>query len=723
MRVRLLPVLLVLSIFSPLCAGPNSGEFTPPAEKNAGWAIRLVLPIDGAAKNRVIRFARRAMEKARAEKVHPVLIFEFDVPKGQEKYAGESDFGAAFELANFLSSQELNAAATVAYIPVSLPGHAVLVALACQQIIMGRDATLGPAVLDGKVISPTIRSAYKEIAQSQHTLPEAMALGLLDPELEVLSVKTDLGTEYATPQGLEKLKKDRAVQSTEVFKPAGESCQLPSGKLRLLGLVKYLADDRLALARALNLPPMAVEDDPSLTGEWKAVRIDLKGPIRGDESARVQKLIEDHLRQGVNFICLWIDSAGGKPVDSSNLANFLAGLDSSRVRTVAYIPSQARSTAAIVAEACDQVVMHPEAVLGGSGAYQMSAEEIEDFTQTIRQSIAPSKGRYWSLIAALINPHLEVFRCTRPGGEEEYLSEAELEQPENLGKWTKGRPVTLPARALQVDGRQAERLHLAHRVVDDFQAFRQYYGLENDPELIAPGWADELIEALGQPGVAVLLLIIGFTGLYLELHSPGTSIGAFVALVCFALFFWSRYLNGTAGWLEVTLFLGGIACLLLEVFVIPGFGIFGLGGGVMVILSLILASQTFVLPRNEYQFAQLQRSLWVIVLSGGGMIVAAFFLRRWLPKTPILNRLILAPPDEAEREGIGRRELLVDLQDLLGRRGVTSTPLYPAGKARIGDTLVDVIADGEMIDRGREIEVVEVRGNRVLVREVVSPEG
>ena len=79
-----------------------------------------------------------------------------------------------------------------------------------------------------------------------------------------------------------------------------------------------------------------------------------------------------------------------------------------------------------------------------------------------------------------------------------------------------------------------------------------------------------------------------------------------MAAVCFLLFFWSRYLGGTAGWLEVMLFVAGASCVLLEVFVIPGFGIFGLGGGALILASLILASQTFVVPQNDYQFDQLR---------------------------------------------------------------------------------------------------------------------
>jgi membrane-bound serine protease (ClpP class) len=207
-------------------------------------------------------------------------------------------------------------------------------------------------------------------------------------------------------------------------------------------------------------------------------------------------------------------------------------------------------------------------------------------------------------------------------------------------------------------------------------------------------------------------------GLYLEIHSPGVGLGAFIAAVCFILFFWSRYLGGTAGWLEVLLFLAGVSCILLEIFVVPGFGIFGLGGGALVLASVVLASQTFVIPHEDYQFTQLRNSLLVIASTGIGIIVAGYFMQKWLPHTPYANRIILAPPAEDEAEAIHQREMLLNLSGLLGLQGVTTTPLFPGGKARIGDDVVDVLSEGDVIERGKTVEVVEVRGNRVVVREV-----
>ena len=100
------------------------------------------------------------------------------------------------------------------------------------------------------------------------------------------------------------------------------------------------------------------------------------------------------------------------------------------------------------------------------------------------------------------------------------------------------------------------------------------------------------------------------------------------------------------------------------------------------------------------------------------MIAFAVLLRHRLPRSRLFGHIMLEPPAGEEAEVIRRHEALVDFRDLVGTRGTTTTQLTPSGKARFGDTLVDVMADGEVIGRGAAIEVVEVRGSRVLVREV-----
>jgi membrane-bound serine protease (ClpP class) len=186
--------------------------------------------------------------------------------------------------------------------------------------------------------------------------------------------------------------------------------------------------------------------------------------------------------------------------------------------------------------------------------------------------------------------------------------------------------------------------------------------------------------------------------------------GGFVSMVAFIVYFWSQHLNGTSGWLEVMLFLAGIVCVAAEIFVLPGFGVLGLGGGLLVIASIVLASQSFVLPVNAYQIRQMQWSLLGILAAAAGVTILGACARKWLPSAPLLRNVLLEPPVE---DGDA---FTSPLDDLVGASGTTTTRLAPAGKARIGSEIRDVSSDGILIEPGIAIEVVQVRAGRIFVR-------
>ena len=269
---------------------------------------------------------------------------------------------------------------------------------------------------------------------------------------------------------------------------------------------------------------------------------------------------------------------------------------------------------------------------------------------------------------------------------------------------------------MRLSSKRAQELEIATHVVASADEFKQIYGFTNDVRTAEPNWALELVEALSSPALAVLLLVIGFVGIYIELHAPGTGVGGFVAALAFLLFFWSNFLHGTAGWLEVLLFVGGVFCVLLEVLVIPGFGIFGLGGGAMMLIAAGLgepdvrpAADRIAIGRAA-AFAHNRRG------RDGACDSTSIALRRYLPNAPVFRTLLLAPTPEEDLVDLDYRESLVDFSHLVGESGVASTNLMPSGKADFNGELVDVIADGLPIDRGTPVVVVKTRGNRVVVR-------
>lgn len=247
---------------------------------------------------------------------------------------------------------------------------------------------------------------------------------------------------------------------------------------------------------------------------------------------------------------------------------------------------------------------------------------------------------------------------------------------------------------------------------------------------MGPTWVDTLVFYLRSPGMTVFLFVVGGLCIYLELHFMTGLLGIISAL-CFSLFFWSRFLGGTAGWLEVILFLLGLACIVIEIFVIPGFGVFGVSGGLLMLSALILAGHTFrdfntLNPGSD--LTEMSHMMGTLTASIVSVLALALVMNRYLPHMPVFNKMILTPPGFGDQTDEFSPKLRPEFStagstesrslSLLGEQGITFSVLRPAGKAQVGEHFIDVVSDGPFIEKGRTITVVEVSGNRIVVREV-----
>lgn len=699
--------------------GADERPAAPPA---VGHLIEVPLPIAGNSDQSVRAQIRRVLENRPEDTRPPVLVLEFG--QSEEQTGAGSEFGRCFELARFLIGEELRGARTVAYVPHRLEGHALLAAMACQEVVMHEEAELGRAGDEGISLGKVEREAYVDIHAQRQTLPAAIAMGMLDPQLEVYRAKLKSGTAWILSDELESVRDEPGFSGYDTVIKRGEVGSFTADELRTkFGFISRVVSDRADLAAALKLSRLV--DDPSVGGQWRAIRVDLIGPINARRVTELQRSIDDAMREAegegepVNFICLWIDSPGGSAADSISLINYLEGLDRGRVYVAAYIPGNARADASTVAMACDTIAIHSDATLGGSGAGVLDDDEAADLVQRIRE-ITKARSGQWSLWAAMVDRTLTVYRYNRQGTDQvAYFCEAELDEQRDKDQWEMGDEVVDDQTLLKVEGAQAQDLGLAAHAVADFGEFRRTFGLEDEPQLVRRNWAHFLIDSMrGNWFLPWFLMFIGSFALIAELSSPGVGVGGFIALVCFALFFWLKVLDDTATGLEILLFIVGVGCIAVEVFLLPGFGVFGIGGGVLVIIALVLMSQTFVIPRNEYQLEQLPYSLFTVVAAGAGVFAGISIMRRYAEHTPGLRSVILAPPSDDEQEQLNRREALANFVHLRGKRGTTVTQLTPSGKARFGDDLIDVITDGEVVPKETDVVVVEVHGNIVVVEPV-----
>ncbi|MEO2049981.1 MAG: hypothetical protein ABGX16_25780 [Pirellulales bacterium] len=716
---------------------PETTETSRPELKDRAALIQVRLPLVGSADQAIRRSVQRICDhlltaaSGRGDLRRPVLVIQLMPPSRQLDEVAGTSFERAYALARYLCSSELAGIRKVAFVPQTIRGHGTLLAMACEELIMAADAEIGEASIEKQgegAVSQTIIAAYREIAEARRTIPTALAVGMVDSQAEVLQIETEEGIHFILQSEREEFSQTHEIINQQVLVAKGSLARFTGREGRQFGFVRRLASDRIAVAQALGVPLASLSEDRWLQTDWNPVLMDLSGPITRQLANQFATLVSNELdRHEVNWIGLRIDSVGGDLEAGLQIATLMARLDPNFVRTVAYVPAEATGVAAVVALSCDQLVMHPEARLSTVPASPPNAPDNQDSAAVgaariaIHDAVAPRVHRDWSLSVAMIDPRLEVFQYRHKStGSTRIFSSEEVAEQENADQWLRGAPLQEVQQPLILNGKRAGELGVAREVVDNFEQWLGLYGFEKSPRQVKPNWALDLVEALASPALAGILLMVGFSGIYLELRSPGVGIGAFVAAVAFLLFFWSKGLHGTADWLEVLLFIGGVSFILLEIFVLPGFGIFGLGGGALVIVSLILASQTFVLPQSANQIHELRTSLAVVASACVGVIVIAFSARHYLPKAPLLNHMILEPLQDEQRETLDQKEQIADYAHLVGVTGMAQTDLLPTGKARIEHELVDVIAESEPLSRGTPLVVVSARANRVIVRAVTE---
>ncbi|MFM9959708.1 MAG: NfeD family protein [Planctomycetaceae bacterium] len=705
--------------------------------------LRVGSPVSDAVQAKVLNAARKLQHQADQEGRPAVLILEIG--------PGTSKFGSIRDLAKELTSAKFAALRTIAWIPEPkdkkrIDGFNVILALACKEIVMHRDAELGD-IGRGKALDAEEQQFVLSLIEKRLNpkLSSALVTGLMDPQKCILKVKIESDADGRKSSESRVLTADEhrrlldnkvVVQDVVTLKEAGELGYFSGDRARLLDvLVSQTAEKPSDLADIYNFPREFLRDNATVGEAPRVVRIRIDETIEPILEGFVEREIRRAKSADVNLILFEIDSPGGELGPSLSIANAIAALDGKKIRTVAYVPKKAVSGAAIIALGCDEIILQHHATIGDTSPnslrpgrqHEPAPDNNLGFLRAELKTLAERKGRPAGLCQAMADKDLDVFQVThRENGRVSFLTDDEIANPN--GEWIKGRVVfeCQGESPLTVDGQRAFDLKLAEAPVADEDELRQRLGIPEGeiPQAIGRTWVDTLVWTLNTPGMTVLLLLGGSVLIYLEMHTM-TSFFGIASAFCFMLFFWSHFLGGTADVLEIVLFIFGVALVLMEIFVVPGFGVFGISGVLAILASLVLASQTFVLPSTSSEMSQMTRSLGTLSVALVSIIGATMLISRYLPQMPLLKHLILSPPDPTGADVDAPRlrpEVLggaaAGLEWLLHQEGETFTTLRPAGKARFGEQIFDVQSQGDFIDPGQKIVVTAVTGNHIVVRKV-----
>jgi len=414
------------------------------------------------------------------------------------------------------------------------------------------------------------------------------------------------------------------------------------------------------------------------------VDVKLEGMIDPGVAAFIERVVEDADKAGVDAIVFEIDTFGGR-VDAGTVIRD-AILDAEAL-TIAFINKRAISAGALIALACDKIVMTQGATMGAvtpvDGSGTKASDKVTSYMRAELRATAERTGRNVKIVDAMVDERVDM-----PG----LSAEA-------------GRPATLTTE-------QALNWQMADETAETMIELLRIYDL-GEAEVVYSelNWAEHGLRILTHPIVTSILLAVAMFGLIAEVRTPGWGLGGTLALVALGLFFGSHLIVRLAEWQELALFAAGLVLLIVELIAIPGFGLVGLAGIGAMLASIVITQL------GDFQLWTIDEIAAVVARLAASMI-GAFLLSlvvlRSLPKFAAFQRLVLAEEIKAS-EGYTSASRDTD-NELGGKEGVTMSYLRPSGIAMIDGQRLNVIADGEFIEAQRPIKIVEARGSRVVVR-------
>lgn len=404
-----------------------------------------------------------------------------------------------------------------------------------------------------------------------------------------------------------------------------------------------------------------------------------------------EQAVKEAKAQRADFLFLELNTFGGELEAADKIRTLLLNAP---MPTIVFINNNAASAGALISIACDSIYMASGASFGAASVVNQSGEILPDKYQSYMRSLmratAEKNGRDPDIAQAMVDPDIVINGISPQGKVLTFTGEEAM------------------------DNHYCEGLAESREQVLEKAGISPYVWVEQELS-----WIDRLINFLVNPVVSGLLIACIVGGIYFELQSPGIGLPLAIALTAALLYFAPHYLEGLAQHWEILVFLAGLVLLMLEIFVIPGFGVAGISGIVLIVASLVLAmvfNINFHFRFNPDIDAALQigRSLLIVVFSS----VTGFFISLWLGKKLIsadtrYGSLALKTNLDNDKGFVAQD---MQMAQYIGKTGTAATFMRPAGKIEIDGEILEATAEHGLIDKGDAVMVVRFENAQLIVR-------
>lgn len=466
----------------------------------------------------------------------------------------------------------------------------------------------------------------------------------------------------------------------------------------------------------LNTGPVAADD--------KTIHvIPVTGPVEPGMAAFIKRSIDEILLQDPDaLIVLSLDTFGGRVDAALDIVDAVSAIPQGQ--SISYVEKRAISAGALIALAGNVLVMKNNTLIGDCAPIIQTSEgqkEMGEKTQTVLRAqfrALAKKNDYPEVLAeSMVTKSMEVYQITLDD-KTVYMDKVRFNDltEEEKARITQRRTVVAEGELLTMDDVEAENLGFSRASVSDLDQALALLGYANYTLVsMAETWSEAFVRFL-QPFLPILMLV-GIGALYTEVKAPGFGFPGIIGMICLGLVFFNQYLVGLANFTELLLLVIGVLLIGVEMFILPGFGVAGVAGILVLAAGLVLSFQGFVLPDPEmpWEGRLMLRNLAMVLGSFvGAILVSLFTVRFVLPK---LSALVKGPFLEATlKEALVGSDASRDIHP--GDTGVALSALRPSGSVRIRNRKIDAVTRGEFIDSGSRVTVDAIEQNRVVVKEL-----
>ena len=433
-----------------------------------------------------------------------------------------------------------------------------------------------------------------------------------------------------------------------------------------------------------------------LIAEPIVYRVPIQGTIDLGLPPFIERTIAAAEEEEAAAIIFDIDTFGGRVDAATQIKDAILG---SKVLTVAFINRRAISAGALISLSCEKIYMTGGGTIGAATAVDMqgkkASEKVISYMREEMASTAEKRDRNTTIATGMVDEELSFTHLVISGDSVEVT---------DLEGRKEGKLITLTTE-------KALKYKIADGEEDTFEEVLSALGISNATIRSAKeNWSENFVRFLTNPVVASLLTTFGFLGILFELQSPGWGIPGTFGAVCLALSLGASYIVRLATMTDFLIIFVGVLLLLVEVLLIPGFGLAGLSGiGIILwgLYELLLPD----VPVGQEIHSMVLTGFTIGIIGG---IIGFILLFKLMTKTEFWQKLT-SPNVQEKEKGYSSS---IGLEDLTGEEGITDTDLRPSGWVNVGDQRIFVVTEGSYINKNEKVKILSVDGNRVVVRKI-----